>query len=297
MPLGIAGLPGELPEILRGNQFGAENAKVGVASRATTRSVERDVGRPSQCERVQPRLRRIARRTALSGQGTRRTGGGHSAAAYICTGTTPVANAHGSSHSHPAAAHCDASSNPGRHRAGHCLGDTASHANTGPAYAHALTNSNTGPAPTGPDRSEGTAVDAGRGRHGRRLRSCRMVRVKQTDAIAYPGHIALAHALDAAGCGEDAVRIQWLKAGLHASRDGQPEQVASALEARTTPDEQADLRRARPAVGRKRTPQRPDVSGVARRRSARLTRRTPQPAPRCPARHRCSVTSAAARSP
>jgi hypothetical protein len=70
-----------------------------------------------------------------------------------------------------------------------------------------------------------------------------VVRVKQTDAIAYPGHIALAHALDAAGCGQDAVRIQWLKAGLHASRDGQPEQVASALEARTTPDEQADLRR------------------------------------------------------
>jgi hypothetical protein len=71
-----------------------------------------------------------------------------------------------------------------------------------------------------------------------------VVRVKQTDAIAYPGHIVLAHALDTAGCGQDAVRIQWLKAGLHASRDGQPEQVASALEAHTTTlDEQAELRR------------------------------------------------------
>ncbi len=71
-----------------------------------------------------------------------------------------------------------------------------------------------------------------------------VVWVKQTDAIAYPGHVALAYAVDAAGCSKDAVRLQWLKAGLHASRDGQPEQVATALAGRaTTPDELADLRR------------------------------------------------------
>jgi hypothetical protein len=71
-----------------------------------------------------------------------------------------------------------------------------------------------------------------------------VVWVKQADAIAYPGHVALAYAVDAAGCSKDAVRLQWLKAGLHATRDGQPEQVATALAARaTTPDELADLRR------------------------------------------------------
>ena len=71
-----------------------------------------------------------------------------------------------------------------------------------------------------------------------------VVWAKQTDAIAYPGHVGLAYALDTAGCSQDAVRLQWLKAGLHASRVGQPERVATALAARaTTPDELADLRR------------------------------------------------------
>ena len=71
-----------------------------------------------------------------------------------------------------------------------------------------------------------------------------VVWVKQSDPIAYPGHIVLAYTIDAAGCGKDAVRLQWLKAGLHASREGQPEQVAEALTARaTTPDDRADLQR------------------------------------------------------
>ncbi|MCC7371061.1 MAG: hypothetical protein IT306_21785 [Chloroflexi bacterium] len=71
-----------------------------------------------------------------------------------------------------------------------------------------------------------------------------LVWVKQSDAVAYPLHIVTAHALDAARCPEDAVRLQWLKAGLHASRAGQPEQVASALVARAnTPEQLTDLRR------------------------------------------------------
>ena len=56
-----------------------------------------------------------------------------------------------------------------------------------------------------------------------------LLRVKQHDAFAYPAHVAMAHGLDVAGCGEDAVRIQWLKAGLHAATDGQADRVARAL--------------------------------------------------------------------
>jgi hypothetical protein len=52
-----------------------------------------------------------------------------------------------------------------------------------------------------------------------------------------------AYVLGGAGCGEDAVRIQWLKAALHASRAGQPEQIARALDARATDaDDRAQLR-------------------------------------------------------
>jgi hypothetical protein len=70
-----------------------------------------------------------------------------------------------------------------------------------------------------------------------------LLRLKQSDTVAYPSHIVAAHVLDAAGCGTDAVRLQWLKAGLHASRDGQPEQVAVALkESATSPDDLAQLR-------------------------------------------------------
>ncbi len=68
--------------------------------------------------------------------------------------------------------------------------------------------------------------------------------VKQSDAVAYPAHIVAAHTLEMAGCRQDAVRLQWLKAGLHAAGDGQPEQVAAALESRaTSPDDLAELRR------------------------------------------------------
>jgi hypothetical protein len=70
-----------------------------------------------------------------------------------------------------------------------------------------------------------------------------VVRVKQDDRIAYPAHTVAAHTLNVAGCGKDAVRIQWLKAGLHASQDGQPERIARALEASSSdPADLADLR-------------------------------------------------------
>ncbi|MGE3268677.1 MAG: hypothetical protein AB7P40_08020 [Chloroflexota bacterium] len=70
-----------------------------------------------------------------------------------------------------------------------------------------------------------------------------LVRLKQNDAVAYPLHIAAAYTLDTAGCREDAIRLQWLKAGLHASRAGQPEQVAEALAARADqPEELEELR-------------------------------------------------------
>ena len=54
-----------------------------------------------------------------------------------------------------------------------------------------------------------------------------------------PAHIVAAHTLSLAGCGTDAVRLQWLKAGLHASRPGQPEYIAAAL--RASADDQANL--------------------------------------------------------
>jgi hypothetical protein len=67
--------------------------------------------------------------------------------------------------------------------------------------------------------------------------------VKEADVVAYPGHIVGAYALDAAGCGTDAVRLQWLKAGLHASGGGQPDYVADALIATAnSPDDLAQLR-------------------------------------------------------
>ncbi len=61
--------------------------------------------------------------------------------------------------------------------------------------------------------------------------------------VAYPAHIVAANVLDAAGCSKDAIRLQWLKAGLHASRDGQPETIATALKASANnPDDLAELR-------------------------------------------------------
>lgn len=71
-----------------------------------------------------------------------------------------------------------------------------------------------------------------------------LVWVKQSDIVAFPLHIVTAYALDTAGCREDAIRLQWLKAGIHASYPGQPEQVAGALAARAnTPEQLTDLRR------------------------------------------------------
>ena len=70
-----------------------------------------------------------------------------------------------------------------------------------------------------------------------------LIQVKQHDAVAYPAHIVAAHTLDLAGCRKDAVRLQWLKASLHASTDGQIHQVAAALVSDVShPDELADLR-------------------------------------------------------
>jgi hypothetical protein len=70
-----------------------------------------------------------------------------------------------------------------------------------------------------------------------------MIRVKQNDAVAYPSHIVAAQLLSSAGCGKDAVRLQWLKAGLHASRDGQPERIATVLKSSASdPDDLTDLR-------------------------------------------------------
>jgi hypothetical protein len=67
--------------------------------------------------------------------------------------------------------------------------------------------------------------------------------VKQSDVVAYPAHIVAAHVLDVAGCGTDAVRIQWLKAGLHASGAGWPERVAAGLgETADSPEDREEIR-------------------------------------------------------
>jgi hypothetical protein len=58
-----------------------------------------------------------------------------------------------------------------------------------------------------------------------------VARIKQNDAVAYPAHIVAAHWLSTAGCSKGAIRLQWLKAGLHASGPGQPEWIASTLKA------------------------------------------------------------------
>jgi hypothetical protein len=95
----------------------------------------------------------------------------------------------------------------------------------------------TPPPPTTLDRAReaaGIAVAAG---------ISGLLRVKQSDEVAYPAHIVAAYVLDTAGCGTDAVRIQWLKAGLHASGDGWPERVATGLrDTATGPDDREELR-------------------------------------------------------
>ena len=70
-----------------------------------------------------------------------------------------------------------------------------------------------------------------------------LIQIKQSDLVAYPAHIVAAHTLDAAGCGKDAVRLQWLKAGLHASTDPQIQRIAASLVASAhDPVDLADLR-------------------------------------------------------
>ena len=93
-------------------------------------------------------------------------------------------------------------------------------------------------------------------------------RVKEADAVAYPAHVVAAYVLDGAGCGEDAVRIQWLKAGLHAAREGQPEHMPRrSMRVPLTPRpgtasaDRADLGRA-PAL------EPPDAPGAGRLRGA-----------------------------
>jgi hypothetical protein len=53
--------------------------------------------------------------------------------------------------------------------------------------------------------------------------------VKQNDHVAYRAHVGLANALEKAGCPGEAVRVQWLKAGLHAMDDGAAWHVAMEL--------------------------------------------------------------------
>jgi hypothetical protein len=57
-----------------------------------------------------------------------------------------------------------------------------------------------------------------------------LLRVKQSNALAYPLHQELAESLEWAHCRPDAVRAQWLKAGRHAARPDQVAVVVQGLE-------------------------------------------------------------------
>jgi hypothetical protein len=63
-----------------------------------------------------------------------------------------------------------------------------------------------------------------------------MLNVKQRDAIAYPAHVAVARLLGRTTCGPDAVRTQWLKAGIHAQGERQVEVVVAGLRETLTDD-------------------------------------------------------------
>jgi hypothetical protein len=58
-----------------------------------------------------------------------------------------------------------------------------------------------------------------------------LLRFKRNDAIVYPAHVWLARGVTSANCKVDAVRLQWLKAGIHASEPEQVDEVALGLEA------------------------------------------------------------------
>jgi hypothetical protein len=56
-----------------------------------------------------------------------------------------------------------------------------------------------------------------------------LLAVKQSDAVAYPAHVALAQGLEWAHAPPEATQAQWLKAGLHARDQEEAERVARAL--------------------------------------------------------------------
>ena len=77
------------------------------------------------------------------------------------------------------------------------------------------------------DQAEEMSFDAVRGV----LRSAieALLRLKQNDEIAYRAHSGLADLLDFAACSTGALRVQWLKAALHAPEERAAEHVAAAL--------------------------------------------------------------------
>jgi hypothetical protein len=70
--------------------------------------------------------------------------------------------------------------------------------------------------------------------------------VKQSDLVAYPSHAMLARGLEVARCDRDAVRLQWIKAGVHAGQPAQAEEVAQVL--RRSSESDAELARIRATV-------------------------------------------------
>jgi hypothetical protein len=102
------------------------------------------------------------------------------------------------------------------------------------------------PTETPPPPAEPSVVQRSREASGRVIDGAlaTLIRIKQDDRVAYPAHLAAARVLGVAGCSADAVRLQWLKGGLHASGAGQPEYIAAALRAEARdPADLADLRR------------------------------------------------------
>lgn len=63
-----------------------------------------------------------------------------------------------------------------------------------------------------------------------------LLELKRNDALVYPSHALLARGITVAGCSSEAVRLQWMKAGIHADNDARVEEVVQALR-RTAPSE------------------------------------------------------------
>lgn len=53
--------------------------------------------------------------------------------------------------------------------------------------------------------------------------------VKESDAFAYPAHVAVASLLEAAGCSPSATAVQWLKAAAHARTPAEAAAAANGL--------------------------------------------------------------------